>query len=178
MIIVAAAATTNNAKKKLIFKNCTPFTSCIRRINITQVDDVQCINVVMPMYNLIEYSDNYSTTLAILWQYCRDEPAFANNGDITGFNKGSAGTNLFKIKEKVTCQIGDNSTNFFEIMLPLKYLSNFWRILEITLTNCETSLDVTWSENCILVPTHVGSQITILFNNCYKTLCSGCNFLD
>ena len=131
MIIAAAAAAINNAKKTLIFKNCTPFTSCIRRINITQVDDVQCINVVMPMYNLIEYSDNYSTTLAILWQYCRDEPAFANNGDITDFNEGNAGTNLFKIKEKVTCQIGDNSTNFFEIMVPLKYLSNFWRILEI-----------------------------------------------
>ena len=178
MIIAAEAAAINNAKKTLIFKNCTPFTSCIRRITITQVDDVQCINVVTPMYNLIEYSDNYSTTLASLWQYCRDEPAFANNGDITGFNEGNAVTNLLKIKEKVTCQIGDNSTNFFEIMVPLKYLSNFWRILEIPLTNCETSLDVTWSENCILVPTHVGSQITILFNNCYKTLCSGCNFLD
>ena len=53
----------------------------------------------MRIYNLIEYSDNYSKILGILWQYCRDEPALDNNGCITDFNEGNAGNNLFKIKE-------------------------------------------------------------------------------
>ena len=56
------AAVLNNANKKVIFKNCAPFTSSISRINNTQIDDAQYIDVVMAMYNLIEYRDNYSKT--------------------------------------------------------------------------------------------------------------------
>ena len=62
-------AAPNNADKKIIFKNCAPFTSCISRINNTQVDDAQYTDVVMPLYNLIEYSDNYLKASGILWQY-------------------------------------------------------------------------------------------------------------
>ena len=62
----AAAGTTNNADKNAIFKNCVPFSSCISRINNTQVDDAQYIGAVMPMYKLIEYSDNYLKTSGIL----------------------------------------------------------------------------------------------------------------
>ena len=63
-----------------------PFTSCIRRINNAQEDDDQYINVVMPMYNLLEYSDNYLKTSEILWQYCRDELAInAADGAVTDF---------------------------------------------------------------------------------------------
>ena len=53
------AAAPNNRNKKAIFKNCAPFTNCICKINNTQVDDAKDIDTVMPMYNLIEYSDNY-----------------------------------------------------------------------------------------------------------------------
>ena len=60
-----------------------PFTSYICRINNTQVDDAQDIDAVIPMYHLIEYSDNYSKISRILWQYCRDEMALDDNGDIT-----------------------------------------------------------------------------------------------
>ena len=63
----AAALATNNLSKKVIFKNCAPFTNCISRINNTQVNDAHDIDVVMPMYNLIEYSDNYSNSSGILW---------------------------------------------------------------------------------------------------------------
>ena len=63
----AAALATNNLNKKVIFKNCAPFTNCISRINNTQVNDAHDIDVVMPMYNLIEYSDNYSNSSGILW---------------------------------------------------------------------------------------------------------------
>ena len=56
------AAAANNTNKKVIFKNCAPFTNCISKINNTQVDDAEHIDIVMPMYNLIEHSDNYLKT--------------------------------------------------------------------------------------------------------------------
>ena len=79
----------------------------------------------MSMYNLIGYSDNYSKTSGILWQYCRDELTVEDNGAITDCNEGNADTNSFKINEKITGQTGDNSTKNVEIMVPLKYLNNF-----------------------------------------------------
>ena len=60
--------------KGVTFKNCAPFTKCISRINNTDIDTAQDIDIVMPMYNLIEYSDHYSKTSGRLWQYCKDEP--------------------------------------------------------------------------------------------------------
>ena len=60
--------------KGAIFKNFAPFTKCISNINNTQTDNAKDIDVVMPIYNLIEYSGNYSKTLGSLWQYYRDEP--------------------------------------------------------------------------------------------------------
>ena len=77
--MAAAGVAANNTNEKLLFKNCAPFTNCISKINNTQVDDVQDIDVVMSMYNLIEYSDIYSKTSGSLWQYYRDEPASDNN---------------------------------------------------------------------------------------------------
>ena len=108
-IAVANTATAppaaNNGDKKVIFKNCAPFTNCISRINNTEVDDACDTDVVvMPMYNLIEYSDSYSKTSGILWQYCRDEPALRDDDAITDFNAANAITNSFKIKEKITGQ--------------------------------------------------------------------------
>ena len=63
----AECAAANNTNKKVIFKNCTPFTNCICKINNTQIDNVEYIDIVMRMYNLIEYSDNYSKTTEGLW---------------------------------------------------------------------------------------------------------------
>ena len=67
----ADGAAANNTNKKVIFKNCAPFTNCISKINNTQIDNAEYIDIVMPMYNLIEYSDNYSKTSRSLWQYCQ-----------------------------------------------------------------------------------------------------------
>ena len=156
----ATAAAPNNANKNVIFKSCAPFTSYISRINNTQVDDAQYVDVVMAMYNLIEYSDNYSKTSGILWQYCRNDPAVYDDGAITDFTGANAITDLFKIKEKITGQTGDNGTKTVEIMVPLKYLSIFWRTLEMPLINCEISLDLNWSENCVIVATNVAAQAT------------------
>ena len=63
---------------------------------------------MMPMYNLIECSDNYSKTSTILWEYFRDKPALANNGNITDFNENNTAINSFKTKEKMAGQAGDN----------------------------------------------------------------------
>ena len=95
------AAVPNNANKKVILKNCAPFTILVSRINNTQVDDAHHIDVVMPMFNLIEYNDNYSKTSGILWQYCRDEPVLADNGTIVDFTANNADINSFKIKQKI-----------------------------------------------------------------------------
>ena len=94
----ATGAPVNNNNKKLTFKNCVPFTNCISKIN-TQVDDSQDIDIVIPMYNLIEYRDIYSKTSGSLWQYYRDEPALDYNKNIIGFpnnNNHSISSNLKK----------------------------------------------------------------------------------
>ena len=115
------AAAPNNINKKVIFKNCAPFTNCISKINNTQIDNAEYIDIVMPMYNLIEYSDNYSKTSGSLWQYCKDIPAVNDNGDIVDFN-GANATDSFNFKTKITGQTDNNRRiDNVEIMAPLKY---------------------------------------------------------
>ena len=133
--------------KKVIFKNCALFTDSISKINNTQADNAKDIDIVMPMYNVIEYSDNYSKTSGSLWQYCKNIPAVKNNGDIVNFN-GANATDLFNFKAKITGQTDDDGeTDNVEIMVPLKYLGNFRRTLEMPLINCEVNLAMTWSAN-------------------------------
>ena len=148
-----AGADANNTNEKVIFKNSAPFTDCISNINNTQADNAKDIDIVMPIYNLIEYSDNYSKTSGSLWQYCKDIPGLNNNGDIVVFN-GANATDLFKFKAKITGQTDDDGEiSDVEIMVPLKYLSNFWRTLEMSLIICEVNLILTWSANCVIVYT-------------------------
>ena len=106
--------------KGVTFKNCAPFTKRIGRINNTDIDNAYDIHIVMPMHNLIEYSDNYSKTSGILWQYCKDYP----NDNLASNSKS------FKSKVKITGKTPDNgNTKDVEIIVPLKYLSNFGRTL-------------------------------------------------
>ena len=89
----------------------------------------------MPMYNLIEYSDDHSKRSGSLWRHYRDE---ANNN--------LADSESFKPKMKVTGKTpAAGNEKDIEIMIPLKYLSNFWRTLEMSLINCEVNLILTWS---------------------------------
>ena len=156
----AAAAAVNNANKKVIFKNCAPFTNWISEINNTQIDNAKVIDIVMPMYNLIEYSNNYAKTSGSLWQYCKDIPARKDDDDddeivnFTGVNT----TDSFNFKAKITGQTGDDGTKDVEIMIPLKYLSNFRRTLEMPLINCEVNLILTWSSTCVIVSTNIVNQ--------------------
>ena len=94
----------------------------------------------MPMYNLIEYSDNYSKTFGSLCQYYNDDP----NDNLTD-------SESFKSKVKITRNTPNNgNTKDVEIIVPLKYLSNFWRTLEMPLINCEVNLILTWSKDCVI----------------------------
>ena len=132
----ADGAAANNTNKKVIFKNCAPFTNCISKINNTQIDNAEYIDIVMPMYNLIEYSDNYSKTCGSLWQYCKEIPAVNNAGKIVDFNAANA-TDSFNFKTKITGQTDNNRRIDIQLMVPLKYLSNSWRTLKMPLINCE-----------------------------------------
>ena len=135
----------------------------------------------MPIYNLIEYSDNYSKTSGSLWQYCKEIPAVNNDGNIVDFN-GANATDSFNFKTKITGQTADNNNinngNIagrvdVEIMVPLKYLSNFWRTLEIPLINCEVELILTWSAGCVIIYTDVANQnptFTITETNLYVSV--------
>ena len=153
----AADADANNTNKKVIFKNCAPFTNCISEINNTQVDNVKDLDVMMPMYNLIEYSDNYLKTSGSLWQYCKDIPAVDNNNAIVNFADNNL-TDSFNFKVKITGQTGDDGTKNVEIMVSLSYLSAFWRSLELPLINCEVNLILTWFANCVIGSINVANQ--------------------
>ena len=129
----AAARQADERDKGVVFKNCAPFTNCISELNNTKVDNAKDIDIVMPMYNLIEYSDNYAKTSGILCQYYRDEP-----------NNNLANSESFKFKVEITGKTpNDDNEKDVEIMVPLKYLSNFWKTLEMPLINCEVNLILT-----------------------------------
>ena len=102
-----AGAATNNVTKKITFKNCAPFTSCISKINDKQIGNAEYIDIVMPMYNLIEYSNNYSKTSGSLWQYCKDIPAANNTGNIADFTANNT-TDSFKFKTKIIGQTNND----------------------------------------------------------------------
>ena len=120
----------SNANTKVAFKNCAPFRECSTDINENVIDEAEHINIAMPMYNLIEYSDNYSDTSGSLWQFKRDE--IINNADVTNDNNAPS----FKYKANLIGNTENNGRkNGVKIAIPLKYLSNFWISLEIPLIN-------------------------------------------
>ena len=101
------------------------------------------------MQNLIEYSDNYSKTSGSLWQYCKEIPAINTDGDILDFNRANVTDSLY-FKTKITGQTAANNNGNIagradvEIMVPLKYVSNFWKTLEMPLIDCEVKLILNW----------------------------------
>ena len=158
--------------RPLILKNNAPFISCITRINGELIEDADDLDIVMPMYNVLEYSKNYTKTIGSLYNYYRDELSYDNDNDNFG-NIKVVNSKAFKYKNKI---IGDtydvNSTilnpagnarirnpNYsannsgkksIELPIPLKYLGNFWRALNIPLISCEVSLELKWNKNCLI----------------------------
>ena len=109
--------------KKVILKNCAPLTDYMSKINKTQIDNAKDIDILMLMYNLIEYNDNYSKTSGIFRPYYRDEPALNYTGAIIDFLHANNNSASFKFKQKITSQTGNDGKKDVEIW---KYLSNFW----------------------------------------------------
>ena len=98
--------------------------------------------LLIPMYDLIEYSDNYSKTSGSLWHYYRDEP-FLANGAIADFFTYNNNNASFKFNTKIAGRAENDGTKNVKIRVPLKYLSTFWTTLETSLINCEINVILT-----------------------------------
>ena len=136
---------TLNAVTQVAFKILSPFKDCRTKINDTFVDNADFNNITMPMCNLIEYSDNYSDTSISLWDFKRDE--INKNANVTNDNNGPS----FRYKASIIGNTENTGTkNGIKIAVPLKYLSNFWRSLEMPLINCKIEYSLNWIQNCVL----------------------------
>ena len=167
-ITVTAPGANNNANnirdkrnRPLILKNNAPFVSCITRINGELIEDADDLDIVMSMYNLLEYSKNYRKTIGSLYNYYRNE--LSDDADDNNFdNIKVINSNTFKYKNKITgntynvdtgaqgYDVNKNGTQEVELAIPLKYLGNFWRALNIPLISCKVSLELKWDKNCII----------------------------
>ena len=167
-ITVTAPGVNNNAdnirdkrNRPLILKNNAPFVSCITRINGELIEDADDLDIVIVMYNLSEYSKNYRKTIGSLYNYYRDE--LSDDADDNNFdNIKVVNSNTFKYKNKITgnsynvnagfqgYDVNKNGTQEVGLPIPLKYLGNFWRALNIPLISCEVSLELKWDKNCVV----------------------------
>ena len=155
----------NNIRDKrnrpLILKNNAPFVSCITRINGELIEDAYDLDIVMSMYNLLEYSKNYRKTIGSLYNYYRDE--LSDDADDNNFdNIKVVNSNTFKYKNKITgntynvdagaqgYDVNKNGMQEVELVIPLKYLGKFWRALNIPLISCEVSLELKWDKNSVI----------------------------
>ena len=139
------------------------FFSCITRINGELIEDADDLDIIIPMYNLLEHSKIYKKTIGSFYNYYKDE---LTNDNIPAGNTFDnirvVNSNTFKYKNKI---IGNtynvvagaagydadkNGTQKVEIAILLKYLGNFWRASNIPLISCEVSLELKWDKNCII----------------------------
>ena len=167
-ITVTAPGANNDANnirdkrnRSVILKNNAPFVSCITRINGELIEDADDLDIVMFMYNLLEYSKNYRKTIGLLCNYYRDE--LSDDADDNNFdNIKVVNSNTFNYKNKITgntynvdagaqgYDVNKNGTQEVELAIPLKYLGNFWRAVNIPLISCELSLELKWDKNCVI----------------------------
>ena len=131
--VPSLAANPNNNDKEMLFKNCSHL-RLHKWINNTQRDNDKYIHVIMPMYNFIECITTYSKTSGSLWQYYRDEPAWTDTSATASIHAANNSA-AFTFKQKIAGKADDGGTKDVEILVILKYLSNFWRTLEIPLIN-------------------------------------------
>ena len=123
----------------------------ISKINNTLNGNAEDLDIVIPMYNLLEYSKSYRKTTGGLWNYYRDEPNSGIGGRNNNVNYSIKDSKSFDYKTSITGKLeGIDRTKDVEIVGPLKYLSNFWRTPDMPLINSELNLILTWTENCVL----------------------------
>ena len=143
------------AEKDFAFKNNSPFRSCMSEVNSTLIDNAEDLYIIKPMYNLLQYSQNYSVTSGCLWNFYRDK--------IDDVDDNASDGKSFEYKTKIVENTQERSENEgnpnrapvptlnVEVTIQLKNLSNFWRFLDLPLINCETELRVSWSKDCVLI---------------------------
>ena len=132
----------------MVFKNNALFINCITKIYGIKIDNTEELDVVMPMYNLLEYSKNHKKTIGSLWNYYRDEPNSSTDND--NITHSILNSKSFDYKANFIGSVTNNNLikNDVKIVIPLKHFSNFWKNLNIPLINCEVKL--TWFKNCVL----------------------------
>ena len=162
-ILVTGTINNLNANGNTVcFKNCAPFRSCTSHINYEYLENAENLDVVMPMYNLIEYSDNYEDSTGSLYQFKRDEITTGDaNADIGANNVESKPSDY---RAKIVANVIAGRPHKAKLVVPLKYLSNFFRSLEIPLINCKINLELNCQncQNCVLA-THAGNGVDITF---------------
>ena len=149
-IVVTGKITVTNRNnfaydEKLAFKNNAPFISCVSKVNNTLIHDTENLDVVIPLYNLVKYSKNYRKITGSLWNYYRDEPNSGfNNNNRDRINYSIKDSDSFNYKTSITGQLenDDEEKEDIKIAVLLKYLSNFWKTLNIPPINCEIYLNL------------------------------------
>ena len=133
-------------------KNNAPFINCISKINGVKIDNAEDLDVVMPMYNSLEYSTNYRKTTGSLWNYYRDEPSnpLSSNSESFTYKTSITGNTYNVCDDEAGYDADEVGKNITEVVIPLKHLSNFWRVLNIPLINCEIELILICSKICVL----------------------------
>ena len=167
-IIVAGNHARDRQNRSLILKNNAPFISSITKINNKLIEDAEDLDIVMPMYNLLEYSKNYQKTVGSLYNYYRDELSDNDDDNNNVVNsktfqyKNKIIGNTYNVDSTIVPAAGGNrfaKPNYdannsgrkkVEIVIPLKYLGNFWRALNMPLISYEVSLELKWDKNCVI----------------------------
>ena len=181
-ITVAGNAPRDRQDSPGILKNNALFISCITRINGELIEDVEDLDIIMLMYNFLEYSKNYRKTTGSSYNYYRDE--LNDDADLNSHpNNNVVSSSAFKYKSKLL----DNTYNVdstndprvaggarpvtpnydanrsgratLDLVVPLKYLGNFWRALNIPLICCEVSLELKWDKNCVITSNQINRNL-------------------
>ena len=159
-ILVTGNIQNKPANSVVAFKNCAPFRTCDVTINDEHIEKAEDLDIVMPMYNSSEYSDNYQDSTGSLCQFKRDEPPDDNA------NVGNNTTSLV-YKSNLIKGTDDNNVNNVKLAVPLKYVSKFFRSLEIPLVNCKIDLELTWHKDCMIssVNAAAGQVVSFMITN-------------
>ena len=155
-ITVDGTDNANKRHKKLTFKNNAPFGSCISKINNKLIDNAEDLDIAVPVYSLLEYSDKYSVTSRSFWNYYSDkvfDDAIKNNeaGNYTINNNKKTASKSFEYKIKnIESTPANNHELDTEVIVPLKYLGNLWKSLDLIFIIGEKELDLSWLENFVI----------------------------
>ena len=163
-IIVTGNNPRDRQNKPLILKNNAPFVSCITKINGELIEDAEDLDIVMPMCNLLEYSKNYRKTIGSFYNYHRDElndndndPSFVNTKVVNSsafIYKNKIVGNTYNVDSTITAPINANPNfsgrRIVKLAIPLKYLGNYWRALNMPFISCEVSLELKWNKRCVI----------------------------